>query len=226
MADTVLDRTARVPLIAAGELVRDAAKAIVLRKQVTLNAGHQYHRAGTPVLGVTEALRRVGIIDDRWWTEEHAERGTQIHALMARTLTPATPWIQHVSWWDQHIGSGWSFYRWLNEKQPLTLAAELLVYDPVSDVAGTLDWFGVLDDTLCVLDWKSGAEASWHALQTAAYTHALLAESRGYQQRVTPRIRRGALYLHENGSVATFRAHYKPSDAQIFQAALLVARFR
>lgn len=216
-------------LLAEGRALVEQAQAVVATAGIELILPQHEYVSGARsansrlVAGVTQTLHRVGIIDDHWWTEEHAVRGTQVHALAAMTLSTDMETAFEVltgpfESWGPYSDYGTSFYRWLEAKRPVTLATELLVYSPTHNYAGTLDWFGVLGDHLCVIDWKSGAEAPWHALQGAAYAAALTETS-------SVRIRRGTLYLHEDGRPATWRQHYKPSDAAIFQAALTVTRF-
>ncbi|MGH7177881.1 MAG: hypothetical protein ACREJC_10905 [Tepidisphaeraceae bacterium] len=175
---------------------------------------HEYWCGSNQLLGVNETLHQVGMIDDRWFSEESAWRGHEVHA----SLTDAV---------EGRGGAGGyveSFYgAFPLPMRAVTLATELLVCYEHEPCAGTVDWFVCLDDALWVIDWKSGVELRWHALQTAGYVGAF----RGLSLPDYPitRIRRGSLYLHEDGTPATARSHYRPRDFGLFQSALACASF-
>ena len=174
---------------------------------------HIYSRGGVELLGVTEILKNVGLIDERWWAEDHAVRGRLVHTIAARVVNdePAA---------DGYAGYEQSLRIWQGGEAPITLATELLVSHDQSGYAGTLDWLMVWREAIWVIDFKTGAEAKWHRLQTAGYAEAL----RSLPD--CPPLRRAALYLHADGTPATVRVHYDPADHAYFKAALAVETFK
>jgi len=205
---------------AAGQQLVDAMSTRVVISRVELVAGHQYvhDSVRTPILGVTEILKNVGLIDDYWWAEEHAERGRRVHKMARQVVNDEVDSTRHSP--SPH-GYQQSLRIWQGDEAPVTLATELLVYHAQSGYAGTLDWLIVWREAIWVVDFKTGAEAKWHRLQTAGYAAALLSVPAAF-----PSIRRAALYLHEDGKPATLRVHYDPADHAYFKAALAVEAFK
>lgn len=67
-----------------------------------------------------------------------------------------------------------AFEDWAKKNQFEPLAAEVMVFDPVQDYAGTLDWVARIKGVLVVGDWKTGAAIYPEAiLQNSAYISAL-----------------------------------------------------
>lgn len=187
---------------------------------------HRYaRRDGRVLIGVSEALQGVRIIDDRWLQEEeYALEGTAVHSLVAQALADPGLLRHRVlesPWWGPYAGYGRSLLAFLDSALPVTVATELLIAYQHLPCAGTLDWVGVWNDAVWVVDWKTGVECRWHALQTAGYGGAL---ERIASEKLP--IRRAALYLHEDGAPARLRVHYKPSDHTYFQAAVSCNAFR
>lgn len=212
----------------------DVGRALVARMQQVVAdqairldpVTHTYYKgallrgSGQPVLGVTTILKRAGVINDRWWTEDHCQRGTDVHTLAWLQLDGLT------GEWGQYDGYRQSFNGFLDLHRPDTIATDVLVYHAEQDYCGTLDWFVVAADQLAIWDLKSGRPANWHACQTAGYADALLSASIEYPAgMVPPSIRRGSVYLFEDGRPGVLRQHYKPTDRVVWQAALVCACF-
>lgn len=207
-----------------------AMQTFCATERITLNLlTHMYRRGATALIGVTDALHAAGILDNYWFHAEQATEGSVMHRLAVETVATPDVRLDLEEMWGPYVGYGRSLDKFLVSACPSTIATELLVAYVHTPCAGTLDWLAVWHDALWVIDWKTGAELKWHALQTAGYLGALLDRIKAIQPvkpvPVAFKIRRASLYLHEDGQAATLRAHYKPSDEQYFQAAVACTAF-
>lgn len=178
---------------------------------------HRYTLHGRELMSVTTALKLAGLIDDRWYYDQAATRGTYVHQ--------ALEWLDRgeldeTSIDPQLAGYIQAYRRFLLDCHagPLHLYEQRLC-DPILGYAGTVDRVRFIGQQLSVMDIKTGPPAPWHALQLAAYA-ALVKEP-----LKAPLVRRWGLYLSADG---TYRCvpYSDRRDWDVFKAALLVAQFK
>lgn len=181
--------------------------------------GHVYRLDGEVIPGITAVLKRVGLIDDRFYSVEARDRGTAVHAaieylqegdLERSSLAPLL--IPYVEAWERFRDEmGW---------EPIE-RPELLVGSESLRFATRIDGVGLTRDCpfVTVCNWKSGAAALWHPIQAAGEAIAY-AETTG---RATAfGVRRAALYLRDDGTYR-FEPHpakYTQRDLDDFRAAV------
>lgn len=141
---------------------------------------------GSPLISVTQVLGLAGLVDDRWYTPESAERGKDVHELTVIFDKKDRP---------LHIGPGLHGYidayaDFVATVKPTFIAAELQVQrdDATLRLAGTIDRvcsqiFGHPGH----VDLKTGDPEPWHGLQLAGYN------------LLKPQGSRWCVYLGSNG---------------------------
>lgn len=92
---------------------------------------------------------------------------------------------------------------------------EFVTFSEELGVAGTIDRTGTFpgDPANWVIDLKGGAEADWHAYQTAGYTLMEFPHNSG-------EVKRAALYLRDDGKRAQLRVHSNANDFAKFLEAV------
>ncbi len=163
--------------------------------------GHVYRLDGEVIPGITAVLKRVGLIDDRFYSVEARDRGTAVHAaieylqdgdLERSSLAPLL--VPYVEAWERFRDEmGW---------EPIE-RPELLVGSETLRFATRIDGVGRLrgDNRIAVGNWKTGGPERWHSLQSAGEAMAY-AETIGRATSLA--LRRFALYLRDDG---TYRFH-------------------
>jgi hypothetical protein len=91
------------------------------------------------------------------------------------------------------------------------ICSEAIVCDPIRGYAGTLDRICDIAGVPTLLEIKTGQEAPWHAIQTAAYASALSMHHPVYGADID----RGCVYLRSDGSYV-YRCHRDPEDRFTF----------
>jgi hypothetical protein len=133
---------------------------------------YTWHEQGVSrrLVSVTDVLRRAGMVDARWFTDEARERGTQVHAAIARDIAGMsdrrTIVLPHVIQWR----------RFLHDSGFVPAESEQPVCDPIAGYAGTFDvrgWFSADPSRRVLLDIKTGAIPDWCGLQLAAYARCV-----------------------------------------------------
>lgn len=179
-------------------------------------ARHEYRLAGQLVPSVTGILKDNGLIDDRWFTEAARQRGQAVHAA-AHYLDEGD-----LDWSSVHpelVGylRSWEAYK-AHRKGPRIDAIELRVFDPLYQVAGTLDRVMLLGNSRWIIDLKtvgagsSASAPSWARFQTAAYEAMFRREYGG------PMLRRGAIVLQADGSLPRLVEYEDAGDWSDFLA--------
>ncbi len=174
---------------------------------------HTYHLGDRRLLGVTEILKSIGLIDTEFYTEEGRTRGqyvamaTQYHdegTLRWETLHPEL--LPYVQAWQ----------RFLTESKAKVLEIEKPVCSESYGYAGTLDRVIRLAPGTApvVVDIKLGQAQPWHPLQLAAYARCL-----------SPTYRRANVYLRPDGTFK-FEIRSNPHDERVFLAAAAVAAWK
>jgi hypothetical protein len=177
-----------------------------------LDADHRYWLEDRELLSVTAVLMEAGLIDQTWFTEEAADRGTYVHQACqlrdADDLGACDP---------AYAGYLEAYERFLREAVPAWVHIEHRVCDPTLGYAGTVDRAGHFKYEWAVLDIKTGPPAPWHGLQLAAYGRLL--------PRMGLRPKRYDLYLTATG---TYRLEPQTTrtDESVFLSALQLTQFR
>lgn len=176
-------------------------------------AAHRYTLPGRDrdLISVTQALHAAGLVDDRWFNERAAQRGTAVHAAVQTFIE------SNVVPEDEIVAPFFDAYlAFQSEAGFVADGAEERVCDPLLSYAGTLDLRGQFPRFAFgsdLIDIKTGGLPSWVGYQTAAYARLL---------RVVP-VRRWALELRANGSY-TLHPLTQRTDEKVFMAALTVAQ--
>jgi hypothetical protein len=167
------------------------------------------------MVGVTRSLIAANLVDDEWFNDAGRTRG-QLVAHFAEKIATNTL--------DRPIPDEIALYmvglrKFLDKYSPRVLGAEVMLADPVRELAGTVD----LDvDRLlgfdATIDIKTGKPEPWHALQLAAYAY-LKRKSKWMQQR------RFGLYLNAAGGFRLLE-YDEPSDLEYFFRVHDVLRWR
>ncbi len=133
-------------------------------------AAHRYFLGARELPSVTSILKDAGLVDDRWFTEESAERGTAIHQAIER-LHRSLPYF-NVG--PELVGYMEAYLAFLASSRFLCEASEIRVHDPVRGYAGTIDLLGALPGHKHVLiDIKTGTVPKSVGPQTYAYARCL-----------------------------------------------------
>lgn len=134
---------------------------------------------------VTEVLHSVGLIDDRWYTDGAADRGSKVHLACRYLAEDRLDWDSV----DPEIeGYVRSYDRFLNFTAITVRCVEVQQYDEALKFCGTFD---LEAKSGWVLDLKTGGEAKWHRAQVGGYWRL-----NGEKGKV------GALYIQADGSTA------------------------
>ena len=144
---------------------------------------------------ITGLLRRAGVVDTEWFSDECRIRGAAVHRLTAdydlqsftkadipELVSPYKPWlVAHVGLCDR-LGPTW-------------LMVEEALIHPYWRFGGRPDRVGEFDGVLTITEVKSGPPDTWHGIQLAL--QAILV---GQEMKLPPeQIQRWGWYLKANG---------------------------
>lgn len=180
---------------------------------------HSYTWRGKQVPSVTQVLKDTGLIDDQWYTERSRQIGQAVHLATEyddlRKLREET-----VSALISPYLDAWRKFRAETGFTPLPDGIEKRIYNQSAQYAGTLDRIGTLaGGAEVLLDIKTGAPQSWHALQLAAYAMAL-PEPRRYR-RARVELKRDGTYRYTE-----FAPENRSADYNIFQSARTIWQYQ
>jgi hypothetical protein len=189
-------------------------------------ATHKYWVDGLSTVSVTQALKLAGMLDDRWFTEEGAWRGTAVHRAcqlideeMLDGGTVAPEWDGYIEAYDNFLHDYQCKWGGIEEK----------LFHPLHRYIGTCDRFGSVNgmgaNGLVVVDIKTGARQRWQAIQLAAYSQAL-----SYRYSST-RFERIILTLSGDGKYKATPLDFKKplllrEDMATFNAAARIANWK
>jgi len=159
---------------------------------------------------VTDILRRAGLVNADWYTEEARERGSAVH-IAAHFLD------QHDLDWasvDPSVVPRLRQYqKFLDEVKPEILAIEEEVTNEALQYQGRLDRRYRIDSQEWIVDFKGPGQAPWQAIQTALYAGTF------------PRpMRRAALHLSDERY--QFVEHKDRKDWETAKAAISIASWK
>ena len=144
----------------------------------------------------------MGMIDDTFFSEHSAQKGSVIHKAieyeLRGTLAIATLHPDLVPYLE-------SFRLWRGSVRLEVLALEMELKDESIGLIGHLDIFCKLNGFPSIIDIKSGVPMEWHRLQLSLYKHLLHAN-----QKIV--MYRHSLHVHRTGSRATLITHSDRND--------------
>lgn len=162
-------------------------------------------------LRVTEALRDAGLCPGfEFVTEYGMARGRAVHEAIALDLTGR---LDEASVHPEVAPLLASFRRWRDATGFTATSVEGECHG--LGYVGHYDAVGTIRGAAWLLDWKGGARQPWHAIQTALYAAA-----------VGGPLRRGTVYLRDDGGIATLVEHSDRRDIDIGLAAVVVATWK
>jgi hypothetical protein len=178
-----------------------------------LDGEHHYWVDQDRYLGACESLAAVGLLDDRWFTEEASLRGTYAHQAIEWALKGE---LDEAALDPALCGYVDAALRYLKDAGAEVLLVEQPLSDALYRVAGTPDAVVRSNGSVKVIDWKTGGPAPWHRWQLAIYWHLVGAE------KLAPVIETVGVYLSNDGTYTT--KPFRPRDDwKIAQAAITVA---
>ena len=126
---------------------------------------HRYFLGERELIAVSTALKEANLCP-AYGSTDAAVRGQYVHAACCLLDEDDLD----LSTLDQALGGYVKAYvRFKQERGFVPTASEQMVYHLLLGFAGTLDRLGILSGHHALLDLKTGSEARWHSLQTAAY---------------------------------------------------------
>lgn len=157
------------------------------------DAEHIYRLRGTVIPSITQVLKLTGFIDDTYFSEWYAKRGTNVH-LACQYLIEGDLDMGSV---DESIRPRVErFEKFLSERKPQLIFAEVPLVNRIFRFAGTEDLFVNLDGVLSLIEIKSGKAKLAAKLQSAGQK-LLINCIPQYAGKV---VRRFALELPEKGN--------------------------
>lgn len=135
--------------------------------------GHKYFAGGTEFASVSSVLEKASLTDTRWMKPEYAQRGTEAHQSIARAINGQEDPNYHL--YEPYVSGALDF---LHYSGIAVLHVEHVVADYTRRIAGTADIIGKKpDDTIVVVDWKTGGMHSWYPVQLSAYKSMAMANT-------------------------------------------------
>lgn len=157
-------------------------------------ANHAYFLNDVQVPSITQMLEDCCYIDDTYFTEECAERGTMVHRLTAdydlgAIEQPAS--VENI--WKGYLLAHVAAMRSMG--RPAWTAVEVAVASAAYRYGGRPDRVGKVWGAVSVLDIKTGGTYDWHGIQTALQVILVAPEF----HLPPPTIPRYGLNLRNNG---------------------------
>jgi len=173
---------------------------------------HEYSVCGKVVPSVTQILKSVGLIDDRWFNDHACTRGSYV---AEATAYDDRGILDFASLDDEIKPYVIQWRRFLAESKAEVLEVERRVFDEAHWYAGTFDRILSMprNSWPVLIDIKTGGPAPWHKLQTAAYA----ATQREYMLR-------GSVYLSPDSY--SWSPHKELGDRNVFYAACAVHNWK
>ena len=169
---------------------------------------HEYREGGVRLPSVTEALKRVGLLDTGGFSRKSADFGTAVHEATALIDLGQKTVEEYEDDPMYRYLKAWELFKEIHH--PVILEVEQIVGGVEVGCAGTLDRLALFpwDPRPCVIDLKTGKTKLWHPVQLAGYCYAAQKE-----------YRRMAVYIDGYG---VFRAeeYREERDQRIFKGAL------
>lgn len=150
---------------------------------------HKYYIFDREIPSVTTVLKKIGVLDDRWFKAGSGEKGTKVHEFLElidqgfKVTVPIT------------IRGYVRAYKAFREANPgfVLKSLEEVIFDRSLHVCGKVDrvFTDTETDETWVVDIKTGTPQRFHRIQVSAYANAL-------KEKRMPRI--AGLYLSPDGN--------------------------
>ena len=127
---------------------------------------HQYLHGTRQVRSVTGLIKAAGLLGPAaaFYSQEAAERGTRVHRACLDLDRGKTLMMDG----DEALYLD-SYAQWRTLVAPIWTSMEEPRHSERYDLAGTADRLGTINGKPVIVDFKTGAVASWHGLQLALY---------------------------------------------------------
>jgi hypothetical protein len=165
--------------------------------------------SGTPLISVTQVLTLRGRIEDRWFSEDAAARGSAVHELTEVFDMDTT--LAAVACPDDLRGYLDAYASFIKTMRPVYHASEVTVTNALLGLGGRIDRIAEMFGQHGIIDLKTGQPSPWHGMQLAAYNV------------LRPTGSRWALYLRGNGTYR-LKDYDDPIDHRRFMADLAATR--
>ena len=178
------------------------------------------------MMGISEAMRIVGMVDTSHYQAHHAQRGTYTHHATALH----DQGLLDDSTVDEVVEPYLDDYRkFLEAHTPVWSRIECLLADDISACAGTVDRIGKItvagETQQAIVDIKTGGAAPWHQVQLAGYNHLVASWlSRQGDTTTAHELKRYGLYLRK-GKGYTLTAYTDWHDQGVWTSALTLAHW-
>lgn len=130
-------------------------------------ADHSYWLNGNQIPSATQIIKLCGLVDDRWYKEEHRVRGTLVHAACHQLSEKDMDW---KAWEEAHpelLGFIRAYEKFLGDSGFEPEICEKPNYHKNYLYACTIDNIGKRKIQREIVELKSGAMMPWTAIQTA-----------------------------------------------------------
>lgn len=130
---------------------------------------HEYRDGEVIIPSVTQVLKRAGLIDDQWYSEEARERGSAVHELCERfTKGIRADEIGRPLASLEYVNA---FAAWMKKSRAYAIETESLIDRTLNGYryAGKFDLLAEIGGRKILVDYKTGPKAPWHPTQIAAY---------------------------------------------------------
>lgn len=187
---------------------------------------HKYFVAGREVSGVTTILKEVGFYDfgcvNQEMLEERARFGKAVHKALEfydkGTLDVGSVPEQikpYILIWKKFIA----------DYSVQILEPEKKLFHAAYRYCGMADRIAVINNSVCILDIKTGNELPEHALQVAAYERAYRDDKTNPNKpKQTGMYKRYSVYLSETGYKV--RRYDNKNDINVFLSALTLYQYK
>jgi len=134
---------------------------------IKLNENHEYVEDGKSYPSVTQILKRCGLIDTTWFSNESAQRGTYIHEVLA-LIDGNTP-LMVIDIPVDIEGYVDAYLKFKKEVDFKIQDIEKHHINKEMGFAGTPDRTGNLNGSEVIIDIKTGVKQKWHGVQLSGY---------------------------------------------------------
>lgn len=190
---------------------------------LTLDDNHIYRLDGVPIPGVSEILQAAGISDFSAIPADRIEASCQFGVAVHKACELSDLGTLDIGVLDNNLRpylQGWETFR--QEYGVSCEAIEQKLYHPLYRFAGTIDRIAHwrIDDSLLIIDIKSGADNPAIAIQLRAYE--LLVKG---NTQTKEKIKRVAVMLNDTGTYK-IKEYNDKNDINIFLSALSIYNFK
>lgn len=170
---------------------------------VQIDDDHVYWLDGVSYPSVTTVLKEVGLVNSDWYAPTGTTRGTAVHEMTELI----DQWVLESHHAEEELrGYLQAYETFLSDFKPTWHSREVSFVNPEDGVGGTVDCVGTLgtgdpDESLWVIDIKTGSHERHHGVQLEAYRRGLGLEAK-----------KAILLLKKTGKYSFFTKHKTIGD--------------